>query len=680
MDKPARGRFVHLFLTSLFMKKEAFSLLFLFCLLLAFSADSQITWEKLFSKKSTDAFRCVIEVPTGGYLIAGYTADSTVSDTDAFVVRMRTAGDTIWKKRINGPNNGKEVLYKVINTSDGGFAFCGYSTNNGAGNDDAYFLKMDSVGNIEWLNYWGGAGKDRAQDIIQTPDGGYAITGYSTTSPALYYDAFILKLNATGDTLWSKFYGGGGFEDANAIVLMPDNGFIIGGQGTNGANGLDMFLTRTNETGDTLWTKKFGSLATDNIENILRLSDGSFILTGGTDDPVGFGGNDGILVKVDSSGNTLWSKIYGGNSQDDFHQVYRTTDNGYILSGTSRSSGLLEPNMWLVKTDENGDSLWSQTYGGDNHDHGYGAVQTLDGGYIFVGYSSSFGFNGEDAYIVKTDSLGNIYNTLTYISVTALTNPPPTLCASSNVQVKVVIRNFGRNPVPNVPVNIEITGPNNLTINETYNGIVNPGDLDTLTFLTRIDLSQAGNYTFNCVSANLNNVCPPNNNFTATRTVFSLPVLDLGPDTINFTQQAPALLDAGSGFSSYLWSTGETTQTITVTATSLINVRVTDSNGCQASDTIYANELVGIDDISAQLGLKIYPNPSSGVIFFQTEKSVLLNSIEILNMLGQSIYSNSFLNNNQIPNSIDLSSQEKGVYFLLAKTPLGSVTKRIVIQ
>ena len=171
-----------------------------------------------------------------------------------------------------------------------------------------------------------------------------------------------------------------------------------------------------------------------------------------------------------------------------------------------------------------------------------------------------------------------------------------------------------------------------------------------------------------------------NNNLTITRTIFSLPVVDLGPDTINFTQASPALIDAGSGFAAYQWSTGETTQTITVSMTSLINVKVTDSNGCQATDTIYANELVGIDDLSAQLGLKIYPNPSTGIIALKIEKPGMLNSIDILSILGQSIYSNSFLNSNTIPNNIDLSSQEKGIYFVLVQTQLGSVTKRIILQ
>lgn len=507
------------------MKKNfALPLTYILFFFFVVSSSAQVTWEKLFSRKSSVVFRNVVEVPAGGYLIAGYLADSTVSDTDAYAVRMNTAGDTIWTKRINGSNSQKDLFYKVINTSDGGFAFCGYSNNNGVGNEDAWILKMSSTGNIEWTKYWGGTGRDRAQDIVQTSDGGFAITGYTTSPPAAYYDAFLARYSSTGDSLWSKRYGTGGFEDANTLVLHPDGGFVLGGQSTNGTNALDMYMVRTDSSGDTLWTKKFGTVGTDNIEHILRESDGSYILAGGTDGP-GLGGNDGYLVKTDSGGVVLWSKNYGGNSQDDFHQVYKTTGGNYILSGTSRSSGPLEPNMWLMKTNSSGDSLWSKTFGGDNHDHGYSAVQVADGGYIFVGYSSSFGFNAEEAYVVKTNNLGDINDYLTYISVATLVQPIQGSCVSNNVQVKVVVRNFGRDTVPSVPVSIQISGPASQTINQTYNGSVRPGELDTLTFSVALDLSIPGTYTFSCTSSNVNDVFPKNNNLTTTITIlpYSLP-------------------------------------------------------------------------------------------------------------------------------------------------------------
>lgn len=487
-------------------------------------AFSQVTWEKLFSKKSTVSFRNVLEVPSGGYLVVGYTADSTINDTDAYVVRMTTAGDTLWTRKINGPNNGKDLFYRAINTGDGGFAFCGYSTNNGIGNDDAFILKMNSAGTVQWSKYWGGSGKERAQDIVQTADGGFAIGGYTTSAPAAYYDAFIVRFNSSGDTLWSKRYGTGGFDDANTIVLLPDQGFLLGGQSTNGSSGLDMYLVRVRSNGDTLWTKKFGTSGTDNIEHIIRQSDGSFILAGGTDGP-GLGGNDGYAVKTDSGGTVLWSKFYGGNSQDDFHQVYKTLDGGFIFSGTSRSSGAAGPNMWMMKTNSSGDSTWSRTYGGDNHDHGYSAVQTTDGGYILCGYSSSFGFNAEEAYLVKTNGSGNISDYLTYITVAALTQPLNGSCVNNNVQLKVVVRNFGRDTVPNVPVSIQITGPITQTLNQTYSGSVPPGELDTLTFSTAVNLSVPGLYTFSCTSLNVNDVFPANNSLINTLSIidYSMP-------------------------------------------------------------------------------------------------------------------------------------------------------------
>ena len=124
-------------------------------------------------------------------------------------------------------------MYKVINTADGGYAFCGYSTSNSAGSDDAYFLKMDAIGNVLWSKTWGGTGKDRAQDIVQTADGGFAIAGYTTSPTAAYYDAFLIRTNGSGDTIWTRRFGTSGFDDANTDVTHPDGGFVLGGQSTN---------------------------------------------------------------------------------------------------------------------------------------------------------------------------------------------------------------------------------------------------------------------------------------------------------------------------------------------------------------------------------------------------------------------------------------------------------------
>ena len=479
--------------------------------------QGQITWEKLFSNKNTDVFRSVQEVPSGGYIIAGYTSDSTVSDSDAYVVRMTTMGDTLWTYRQNIGLSKKDLFYKVINTLDGGFAMCGYTSSVTGLSDDVLIVKIDGNGQHVWTKTWGGSGKDRAQDIIQLSDGSYVLCGYTTSSPALYYDAFMYKLNSSGDSLFFKRYGTAVYDDANSIKALSNGGFILGGQSTNGANGFDQYLIRTNDSGDTLWTRKFGTLGTDNIE-CLTIGNGGFYLTGGTNG-AGVGGDDGYLVKTDTSGSVLWTKTFGGSQPDDFHRVELTSDGGLILSGTTSSTGPLQPNMWLMRTNSTGDSLWSRAFGGDNHDHGYSAVQTLDGGFIFVGHTSSFGYNGEEGYVVKTDGNGDISNLLTYTAVTALVNPISTDCGSTNVQVKVIIRNFGRDTVPNVPGVAVISGSLSTTLNQTYNGAFHPQDADTLVFLTTINTLSGGTYTFNLSTQNNNDVFPARNSMTVTITI-----------------------------------------------------------------------------------------------------------------------------------------------------------------
>ena len=231
-----------------------------------FSVDgkSQITWEKLFSKNSTDVFRCIREVPAGGYIVAGYTSDFTANDTDAYVVRLNNNGDTTWTFTYNGPLSKKDLFYKVIPTSDGGFALCGYTSSVSGTSDDALYLKLNSAGQQQWVKFYTGSGKERAQDIIQTADNGYAIVGYTTTSPAQYYDAFMVRTNSSGDTLWTKRYGGSNgpsnYDDANSIKLLSDGGFILGGQSYNGANGLDQSLIRINSVGTVIWSKRFGTV------------------------------------------------------------------------------------------------------------------------------------------------------------------------------------------------------------------------------------------------------------------------------------------------------------------------------------------------------------------------------------------------------------------------------------
>ena len=502
------------------------------------------TWEKLYVKKSTDCFRSVREVPSGGYVVAGYTSNFTPNDTDGLVLRMNTNGDTLWSLVYNGPSSKEDCFYKVVPTADGGFVLCGYSRSFGSG-DNAFYMKLNSNGVIQWVKNWGGSGIERAQDIVELPDGKFVLCGYTTSSPARYYDAFILKIDQNGNTLWSKIFGGTAYDDANSLKLLADGGFIMGGQSNN-----QLYLIRTNSNGDAIWTQSFGTSGIDNIECVNYAQGGDGFILAGTTAGAGAGGEDGYLVKTDTGGVQIWAKTYGGALNDGFHRIEPTSDGGYIGSGTSSEGPWVNPNIWLVKVGVDGTKTWEKFFGGNNHDHGYSGQQTSDGGYITVGHTHSFisDTNNEDALVVKTNSSGVVANELLWTTVTQLMTPVVTTCGSPTAQIKVEVANYGIQTVTSIPVTIEITGAITQTLTQTLSTSVAPNVLKTLTFTATVDMSGGGTFNFHCYTGNPHDIYPANNYIDKSITVGGTvpPVVTggshCGPGTVMVSASSPTAI------------------------------------------------------------------------------------------------------------------------------------------
>jgi len=639
-------------------------------LLISLQSNAQVTWEKLFSGTSTDVFRSVKEVSGGGYIAAGYTANFSANDSDAYAVRLDQDGDTMWTYQYNGPQSKKDLFYKVIETSDGGFAFCGYTSSVSGFDDDLLYIKLNSSGQQQWVKFYGGTGKERGQDIVQTGNGNFTIVGYTTSAPAQYYDAFMLHADGNGDTLWTKIFGSSNYDDANSLKILADGGYLLGGQSDNPGNGLDQYLIRTNPTGNVIWTTKLGTLGTDNVESIVVLSDG-YMLAGSTS-LISGGDDDGYLVKTDTSGALLWAKMYGDTAPDDFHRVESTTDGGYILSGTTSSYGDENPNIWMVKTNSTGDTLWNKTFGRHNHDHGYSGQQTSDGGYIIVGHTGSFGYNYEESYIAKLDGSGNITNPMTYTSVFDMLSPTNNSCGDSETPMEIVIKNYGRKTVANVPLTISVTGSTTANLTETYNIPLEPEVTDTITLTNFINTSAGGTYTFTFTTGNVNDVYPQRNTFTKTITLNSQPSVNLGPDTA--VSDSTFLLDAGPGLQ-YEWTFGSTAQTYTVITTGNYCVTVTGSNSCTNSDCVYVVVSVGVDEIKPLIN-SIYPNPAKDKINIELLANVKEVKYVLTNSTGNILRSSSFRNKT----TLDLSAFSKGVYFLKIIAEDGVETKKIIID
>lgn len=322
------------------------------------------------------------------------------------VIALNAQPDTLWTRIYGGYNS--DYVRCVQVTSNNGFIMTGATASYGAGDRDVWLIRADSLGDTLWTRTYGGSGLDCAEWVIPTNDGGYAITGNTWSFGAGAGDLWIIKTDSLGDSLWTKTYGGVANDGGFSISQTADSGFMIAGATESfGAGMTDVWLLRTDVAGDTVWTRTYGGPLHDGCRSAVLTFDGGFLLAAGTCS-YGAGEGDLWLIKTDAGGDTLWTQLYGGTEYDVGNEIIETADRGYYLTGYTESFGAgnpLIPDVWVVKTDSLGDSLWTRTYGGVSHEAGYSGQQTLDKGYIITGVV--YTQNG-DIWIIKTDSIGNI--------------------------------------------------------------------------------------------------------------------------------------------------------------------------------------------------------------------------------------------------------------------------------
>jgi len=261
---------------------------------------------------------------------------------------------------------------------------------------------------ITWEKTFGGTSQDVANSVQETSDGGYIIAGSTRSFGAVGGDVYLIKTDAQGGELWSKTFGGTEGEFANSVQETSDGGYIIaGGTESFGTVGRNVYLIKTDAQGQELWSQTFGGTSLDEASSVQETSDGGYIIAGVTFS-FGAGGLDVYLIKTDAQGQELWSQTFGGTSFDFALSVQETSDGGYIIAGATDFdfSGAVG-DVYLIKTDAQGQELWSQTFGGTGLDLGYSVQETSDGGYIIAGETSSFGAGNTDVYLIKTDAQGN---------------------------------------------------------------------------------------------------------------------------------------------------------------------------------------------------------------------------------------------------------------------------------
>lgn len=362
----------------------------------------------------------------------------STSSCDFWVVKISLTGSIEWQNTIGG--TGQDHLYSIKQTSDGGYILGGNSTSGINGDKtEAYFggsfygdywvIKLNSAGIIEWQNTIGGPDEDKLKSIIQTNDGGYLLGGFSEsgvggdkTEPSNGLDDFwIIKLNSAGSIEWQNTIGGSGDDQVSVVLQNNDGNFIAAGHSISGISGdktegvvggtvyADYWILELNNAGDLIWQKTIGGSSTDRLKSIKQTLDGGYIMGGYSTSSISpnksesnYGYGDYWIIKLNVLREIEWENTIGGTDIEELSELEQTTDGGYILAGSSESPiGFDKTEMnfgptnhaddyWIVKLDAAGTVMWDNTIGGNKSDYLHAIAETEDGGFILAGNSESY--------------------------------------------------------------------------------------------------------------------------------------------------------------------------------------------------------------------------------------------------------------------------------------------------
>jgi len=379
-------------------------LIFIFVVLLVYPNVAQ-TWFRHYGGFSSDIARSIQQTSDGGYIVAGQTDSYTYGNSDFAIYRLDSNGNKIWFKHYGGTS--LDSAYSIQQTSDGGYIVAGQTESYTHGGTDFAIYKLNSSGNKVWFKHYGGASSERAYSIQQTSDGGYIVAGYTGSFTHGNNDFAIYKLNSSGNNIWFKHYGGANNDDAHSIQQTSDGGYIVAGYTgsfTHGNN--DFAIYKLNSSGNKIWFKHYGGIGDDNGLSIQQTSSGGFVVAGHTYSYT-HGGYDFGIYKLDSSGNQVWFKNYGGINNDHGSSIQQTSDGGYIVAGETWSYTYGSNDFAIYKLNSSGNKVWFKHYGGTSSDKANLIQQTTDGGYVVAGDTWSYSYGNNDFAIYKLDSNGN---------------------------------------------------------------------------------------------------------------------------------------------------------------------------------------------------------------------------------------------------------------------------------
>ncbi len=356
-----------------------------------------------YGESQYDGAICNIGIMDGGHIIVGSTEGYGAVGEDLWMFKVNSDGAVAWNKHYGGAGN--ESGFNVIGTSDGGYAVVGATTSYGAGEEDIWLIKTDSEGNMLWNQTYGGVYDDEGWMLLQTSDGGYLVTGLTCTSEGIA-DGWLLKVDSSGNLQWQKTYGGNGDDGLYGITKTSEGGYVLAGfTNSTGAGKYDAWVIKVDSAGTQQWAKTYGGADVDVAYQAFETTGTDYVIDGITHS-FGAGEADIWLFMTDAMGGMMWNYTYGGPQDDSGWYGVKTPD-GYALGGYTYSYGTNgNAAAWLVKVDVNGMTMWNKTYGADKDYYGWAVTQTAEGGYAISGEVESADSSTCHAFLIVTDASG----------------------------------------------------------------------------------------------------------------------------------------------------------------------------------------------------------------------------------------------------------------------------------
>ena len=356
-------------------------------------------WNKTFGGGALDWGWCVEQTTDNGFIITGETVSFGSGGYDAWLLKTDNNGNEIWNKTFGGAY--KDGGRSIQQTNDGGYIIGGYADSYGYPGHDVWLIKTDSDGNKEWHSIYGGVASDAAFSVRQTADDGYVALGYTDSYGAGLHDLWLIKTDSYGAEEWNQTYGTSAWELGYSIEQTEDDGYIIVGTTESyGFGGQDAWLIKTDSYGNEEWNHTYGGVNNDWGSDVCIVDDG-YLITGDTRS-FGPGGYDVWLIKTDKTGIEKWRRVYGDSSSDDTgYSLKKTSEGGYIISGTKTSFNSELTDVWLIKTDIYGEMQWNLTFDGGEDDWSYSVDEILEGGFVVTGLTNSYGSGDYDLWLIK---------------------------------------------------------------------------------------------------------------------------------------------------------------------------------------------------------------------------------------------------------------------------------------